>query len=157
MKTIDSQKIETDAIALFNSGYNCAQSVLLSFAGILKIDPTTAGSIASGFGAGMGRLQGACGAVTGACMVFGLFDGEKFNNNTESTESTYLKIQQFDKSFRQINGTTECRLLIGCDLNTNEGQAIFKEKNLKKMICEKCIKDSINLTLEQLTENRLYL
>jgi C_GCAxxG_C_C family probable redox protein len=153
MHPIDAQKIEKEAITLFNSGYNCAQSVLLSFAKLLKIDAKTAGYVASGFGAGMGRLQGTCGAVTGAYMVFGLYDGEKSSDNTGNIESTYLKIQQFNNSFSQINGTTECRLLINCNLNTNEGKAIFKEKNLKKRVCEKCIKDSINLTINQLSEN----
>ncbi len=154
MNTIDTQEIEKNAINLFNSGNNCAQSALLSFTDFLKIDSDTAKNIASGFGAGMGRLQGTCGAITGAYMVFGLYNVNKSSDSTEKNEKTYQRIQNFDKKFTQINGTTECRLLINCDLNTKEGKDEFKRKNLKKIVCEKCIKDSINLIEELLIENK---
>jgi len=153
MDTLDVKKIQENSIELFNSGYNCAQSVLISFTDLLKIDKETAKNVASGFGAGMGRLQGTCGAITGAYMVFGLFDNSKFKNNTEKNENTYQIIQQFEREFKQLNGTTECRLLINCDLNTKKGKEKFKDQDLKKSVCEKCIVDSINLTIEKLFEN----
>ncbi len=150
MDTIDSQEIQEKAIKLFNSGFNCSQSVLAAFSDNLKLDNNIALSIACGFGAGMGRLQGTCGAVTGAYMVFGLYNVNKSSDSTEKNEKTYQRIQNFDKKFTQINGTTECRLLINCDLNTKEGKDEFKRKNLKNIVCEKCIKDSINLVEELL-------
>lgn len=146
MNTIDKRKIEENALNLFNSGYNCAQSVLIAFSELLKIDKKTAGNIASGFGAGMGRLQNTCGAVTGAYMVIGLYAN---NENNDNIEDTYQKIQQFDKNFTQKNGTTICQALINCDLKTTEGKTRFKEKNLKKAVCENCIKDSISFLLLQ--------
>jgi len=142
-------KIEENALNLFNSGYNCAQSVLIAFSEILKIDKKIAGNIASGFGAGMGRLQNTCGAVTGAYMVIGLYAN---NENNDNIEDTYQKIQQFDKNFTQKNGTTICQTLINCDLNTTEGKTKFKEKNLKKTVCENCIKDSISFLLLQINK-----
>ncbi len=47
----------------FLSGFNCAQSVLWTFAPRLGLDPDTALKIACGFGAGMGRREEVCGAV----------------------------------------------------------------------------------------------
>ncbi len=48
------------AMELFLSGYNCAQSVLLSFADDLKFSKELAQKMAAGFGGGMAgtRLQG---------------------------------------------------------------------------------------------------
>ena len=154
MKTLNIKEIQENAINLFNSGYNCAQSVLISFIDILKIDHETAKNVASGFGAGMGRLQGTCGAITGAYMVFGLYDNSKNNNTTEKNETTYQLIQQFDREFKKLNGTTECRLLINCDLNTEDGKEKFREQELKKLVCEKCIVDSTNLTFEKTVGNK---
>jgi len=62
-------KKEDIAKSTFNNGYNCAQSVLTPFANQMGIDVSSTMKLASGFGAGMGRLQETCGAVTGAYMV----------------------------------------------------------------------------------------
>jgi hypothetical protein len=47
MDTLDVKKIQENSIALFNSGYNCAQSVLIPFTDLLKIDKETAKNVAS--------------------------------------------------------------------------------------------------------------
>jgi C_GCAxxG_C_C family probable redox protein len=54
------------AESLFREKTNCTQAVLLSFAAENGLDESIALKIASGFGAGMARLQETCGAVTGA-------------------------------------------------------------------------------------------
>ncbi len=51
---------------------NCAQAVLLPFAGDAGIPEETAMRVADGFGGGMKRAS-VCGAVTGGIMVLGLF------------------------------------------------------------------------------------
>ena len=51
--------------------YNCAQSVLVPFAGDLGLDEETAYRIAAHYGAGM-KMGSVCGAVTGALMILGL-------------------------------------------------------------------------------------
>ncbi len=43
---------------LFLSGYNCAQSVLLTFADDLKYSKELAQKMAAGFGGGMGKAAG---------------------------------------------------------------------------------------------------
>lgn len=48
---------EKKAVETFRSGNNCAQSVLSTFAEKYDIDNDVALSIASGFGAGMGKLM----------------------------------------------------------------------------------------------------
>ncbi|HPP50955.1 MAG TPA: C-GCAxxG-C-C family protein, partial [Spirochaetota bacterium] len=59
------------AIAKFTKDYNCAQSVLFSFCDYLNCDKDVALKISCGFGAGMGRKEEVCGAVTGGIMVIG--------------------------------------------------------------------------------------
>ena len=64
------------AVALFESGsVNCAQAVLCTFAPELGMDKDTLARIASGFGGGVGRLRGMCGAVSGMCMAAGALYG----------------------------------------------------------------------------------
>ncbi len=147
MEQIKLDEIKQAASELFYSGYNCAQSVVSSFTDFLEIDNQTALNFAVGFGGGMGRLQETCGALTGAYLVLGLHNGKKFSDNSDKVDATYPMIQQIEKDFTQINGASSCRSLINCDLNIEEGQAEFKEKDLKKKVCEKCIHSSIELVV----------
>lgn len=124
----------------FLSGYNCAQSVLWAFAPRLNLDPDTALRAACGFGAGMGRRQEVCGAVTGGIMALGLKYGRGENQDRAATEVTYAKTQELMRRFEAAHGTCNCRQLLGgCDLTTEEGRKAFKERDLHRLTCMPCV------------------
>ena len=139
------EKREEKAIATFRPGLNCAQAVITAYADDLNINNDLAVNISCGFGGGMGRLQETCGAVTGSYMVLGIFNGNKYSDNKDKKEITYSMIQKFSEKFKSLNGTTECKSLIKCDLKTEEGQRYAKENKLFDTICEKCISDSLKI------------
>lgn len=136
------------AVDSFQSGYNCAQSVLKAFSEDLNLNESQALNMASGFGAGMGRLQETCGAVTGAFMVIGLYNSLAFQLNESRNDITSKMIQEFETRFKTKHGTTACKELLKCDLNTEEGQSMFQEKNLHKKVCQKCITDAVDLLVD---------
>jgi C_GCAxxG_C_C family probable redox protein len=135
---------------LFLSGYNCAQSVLLSFADDLKFSKELAQKMAAGFGGGMGKQQETCGAVTGAIMVLGMLKGEEVNNNEELKATTYGAVKDLTRDFVAEYNTTKCRDLIGCDLNTPEGAAKFKEEKIMETLCAGCVEKAVQI-VEKLT------
>ena len=135
---------------LFLSGYNCAQSVLLSFADDLKFSKELAQKMASGFGGGMGKTQETCGAVTGAIMVLGMKKGEEVNNNDELKSVSYGAVQDLTREFIAVYKTTKCRDLIGCDLNTAEGAEKFKEEKIMENLCAGCVEKAVQI-VEKLT------
>ena len=135
---------------LFLSGYNCAQSVLLSFADDLKYSKELAQKMAAGFGGGMGKQQETCGAVTGAIMVVGLLKGEAVNNNEELKTAAYGAVKELTRDFVEVYKTTKCSDLIGCDLNTPEGAAKFKEEKIMETTCAGCVVKAVQI-LEDLT------
>jgi C_GCAxxG_C_C family probable redox protein len=143
---------EEKAITTFRAGLNCAQAVLTAYSDELGIDKNLALTISCGFGAGMGRLQETCGAVTGSYMVMGIHTCRKYSDNKDRKEVTYAMIQKFSEKFKSINGTTDCRELLKCDLKTEEGMQYAKENNLFGTTCEKCITDSIRI-VNELTAN----
>ncbi len=130
------------AVELFNSGYNCAQSVVTVFADNFGLDPKLIQNVSRGFGGGMGRQQETCGAVTGAYMVLGLKYG---NDESNSTPTTYNAVKEFSKKFSGIHHSTTCKDLIKCDLNTEAGQQYFKDNKLKEKICSECIRNAVNI------------
>jgi len=138
------------AKSLFLSGYNCAQSVLLSFAPDLHYSEELAQKLAAGFGGGMGKTQHTCGAVTGAIMVLGLINGERVNNNEDLKSSSYHSVKELITAFTEAYGTTQCGELIGCDLNTPEGSAKFHDENIMENVCAGCVQKAVEI-VENLT------
>ena len=123
---------KAEAALNFFQAYNCAQSTLAAYAGDFGMDMETALSLAVGFGAGMGRVQETCGAVTGAIMVLGLSSRFKKEDGRPKINEVYAKVHRFIDEFSRTKGTVKCRELLNCDLCTEDGQKIFKEKNLRE-------------------------
>ncbi|MDL2217788.1 C-GCAxxG-C-C family protein [Christensenellaceae bacterium OttesenSCG-928-M15] len=106
----------TQAVACFHNGFNCAQAILSTYCEALGLDKETALKLSCGLGAGMGRLGHVCGAVSGAYLLLGLKYGQAQSNDKEAKEKTYALVQEFSKKFKERNGTTICRDLLGVDL-----------------------------------------
>ena len=128
-----------EAAKAFRDGYNCAQGVFLPFAEDYGLDAGTALLTASSFGAGMGRTQETCGAVTGALMAIGLKYGFTKPDDQARRDLVLQKTREFMGRFRGEFGTLKCRDLLGCDLNTEAGQAMHNEKDQREQICMKCV------------------
>src|SRR4030042_5812413 len=107
---------EQTGVDYFRNGFNCSQSVLISFAKDFNLDEITALKLSCGFGAGMGRLMETCGAVSGAYMVLGLKYGKHKKEDDQSKDKTYSLVREFDKKFREKLKTTKCGELLNCDL-----------------------------------------
>lgn len=84
-------------------GLNCAQAVLCTYADLAGIDEETAIRLAAPFGAGMGNMEGTCGAITGAGLVLGLV----------SKSPATKQMRQIMNKFQERNGATQCKLLKG--------------------------------------------
>jgi C_GCAxxG_C_C family probable redox protein len=113
---------------LFGTGYYCAESVLMAIAESRGIQTDLIPRIATGFCSGMARTGGQCGAVSGAMMGINLAAGRR--SATESVDHNYALIQELMKRFEEQFGSTNCRVLLGCDLGTTEGQQAFQANNL---------------------------
>jgi len=131
---------------MFNSGWNCAQSVLSVFCEDSGLKKETAMKLATGFGAGMARKQEVCGAVTGAIMVIGLKHGQANEGDKEAKEATYRLTRELLARFSAKHGSCLCReLLEDCDLSTTAGQKYFKENDLHNKICAKCVRGAVHI------------
>lgn len=101
------------AMAYFRQGYNCAQSVVLSFADLIDMDEGTLSRMSCSFGGGMGRLREVCGAVSGMFMVAGLLWGYEGPETGKVKAAHYARIQELAKAFEAQNGAIVCRELLG--------------------------------------------
>lgn len=131
------------AIEAYKSGFNCAQSMISAYSDFFDIDRRTALALSCGFGGGMGKLQGTCGAVTGSFMVLGAYSYNEDIDIQLSKDRSVELVREFSKRFKAIHSTTNCKDIIGCDISTDRGMQYAKDNLLFETICEKCIKDSV--------------
>lgn len=113
---------------LFRQGLFCAESVLQAVAESQHIKNDLIPRIATGFCSGIARTSRLCGAVAGGILAINMLCGRDDTNTT--VESNYLVVRDFMKRFEAEFGSTNCYQLIGCHLDTPDGQAFFKENNL---------------------------
>lgn len=123
-----SEQASQRSLELFQSGFFCAESVLLAIAENQGIQSDLIPKIATGFCSGISRTGGMCGAVSGAIMGINLVAGR--SSPSESIEPSYTLTQKLISHFERQYGTVNCRQLIGCDLATEAGQQYFMENHL---------------------------
>jgi C_GCAxxG_C_C family probable redox protein len=147
---VTKQEAIEKALTLFEEGYACSQSVLLAFSGQLKIDETSAKLISSTFGGGMGRLRQKCGAVTGGFMVLGLACGNTDPKDMNTKLAAYDKVQEFNRQFEEINGTSVCAEILAPYANEDQ----VAQRLHHKLICRKVVGDAAGLVYDILEKSK---
>ena len=110
--------------------HNCAQAVISTYADMIGIDEATARNLGNAFGAGMGTMEGTCGALVGAGIVLGLA--------TKDRAAARKGMRQVMTQFQQRNGATQCKLLKGVGTGM-----VLRE-------CTGCVADAAELLEEHL-------
>lgn len=118
---------------LFDSGYFCAESVLLAVAEHRGIDSGVLSRLATGFCGGISRNNGWCGALTGGIMALGLVHGR--DSAKDDHALAYERVSLFIREFERRLGSRHCSGLLGCDIGTPEGSAILETQDLESRIC----------------------
>lgn len=97
----------------FLSGLNCTQAVLCTFAHSLGLDEETAKKITLAMGGGMCRMRETCGTVTGMLLALGLLESNGNTGDKQNKDSVYAHGQELAGKFKELNGSIECRELLG--------------------------------------------
>lgn len=146
--TVAKHEVVNKAVELFDEGYACSQSVLLSFASFFSLDERTAKLISSTFGGGMGRLRQTCGAVTGGFMVLGLAYGNEDPKDMDTKLNGYQKVRELNKRVVDLHSTSNCKELLA----KHASEADVSERKHHKIICRKVVADVAALVCDILNE-----
>jgi C_GCAxxG_C_C family probable redox protein len=121
--------IEEEAKRTFNSGFNCAESVLTT---VSKVGAAPKGAnaliprIATGFGGGIARNGDTCGALLGAVIAISLALGR--DSAEQNRDPCYPAVDRLYNDFVSTFGSCKCRELTGVDFKTPEGNAAYLER-----------------------------
>ena len=130
------------AIEKHDLGYNCAQSVALTYADLVDMAPEHLFKITEGFGLGGGNMQGTCGAISGAIALIGLLNSCGDLEHPSTKAQTYALGREILERFKAQNGSILCHELKGAGTG----------KGLRS--CPDCIMDACQL-FEELYEAKL--
>ena len=130
------------AYAAFMQGFNCAQSVAVAFAPELGMSEEQVLRLASGFGAGVGRLREVCGAFGGT--------------DPAGKTATYARVQELAARYKARNGggSIVCRELLG--LKQAEGSPVASARTAeyyKKRPCPQLVRLAAEIMEEYIAEN----
>jgi len=145
-----TNKIAQQSEELFRSGLCCSESVLQALAEGLGIQSELIPKIATGLCGGVSRTGNICGAVNAGAMGVSLRYGR--TQSEQSSEETTRRVRLFLKKFEERFGSTNCERLLGCRLDTPEGQAFFKAHNLREK-CAIYTRDAARLAWEVIEES----
>lgn len=120
--------VRADAEALNITGYRCAEATLLALARAQGIDSELVPKIATTLCGGMSRTRGQCGALSAAILGLSLAYGR--NDPRAPVDDAFAATQRLVAAFEAEFGARDCLALLGCDITTPEGQAVFRDKKL---------------------------
>ena len=114
----------------FLEGYNCAQAVACTYCDLVGVDEELMFRITEALGAGMGGMEGTCGAVSGACAIAGMKASTGNLAKPNSKADSYKLSREIVKQFKEQSGSVVCKELKG----VGTGKVL--------RACDDCIKDA---------------
>ena len=85
--------------------HNCTQAILCTYHDYTGLDEEIIKHVGNSFAAGMGNMEGTCGAIVGAGIVYGLAARDK--------AKSVRGMREIMEKFQARNGATQCKLLKG--------------------------------------------
>ena len=136
------------AVVLFGSGFNCAEAVLTVLCGRMKkLGRSYSGvvpSVATGFGGGIGRSGGICGALSGVVLALGLMVRHERAEDFERKYKVYDLVSRVVRDFEREFGSSCCRDLIGMDLRVEEERFMFRSQRVQDKVCSRFVRWCVN-------------
>lgn len=154
MEPINVEERVQKARRLFSEGYNCAQSVFLTYADVWGIEPSFAATMTAPFGGGIGKMREVCGTVSGMAMIAGFMEPAADPSDKEAKKRNCALVQKLAGRFRQANGSILCRELRVVEKEESASSENTSE-SIRKRPCAEYVATAARLVGEKLLERSL--
>jgi C_GCAxxG_C_C family probable redox protein len=139
------------AVAMFNDGYSCAQSLLGVYGPLLGVERATALRLAAPLAGGISRTDGPCGATSGALLVLGLKFGHSHPDDKAGADRIRGLTQDFLRLYRERKGSTLCTDILGANLSVPADLERAEAEELYDISCPGAVRTAAEL-LEELLD-----
>lgn len=108
---IDMELLKQDAVAIFNQGFACSESVIYAIRKHFELELSDdAIAMSSGFPWGLGGGGCICGALAGGTMCLGYFFGRRTPGDP-CIDRCFALTKELHDAFRETCGAACCRVL----------------------------------------------
>ncbi|MDD2382949.1 MAG: C-GCAxxG-C-C family protein [Sulfurospirillaceae bacterium] len=135
---MNNDLIADKAVAYFNDGFLCSESVLMALAEAYGIDSPHVPSIATAFGSGLSQTNGPCGALSGGILALSLLHGR--NKEKQDYAQLYKNVALLQKIFNEKFASTACTQLLGFSMADSDASEKFTKNECKKNTCNHCVR-----------------
>ena len=138
------------AVALFKSGYNCAQAVCAAFADMYGYTEEQALKMSASFGGGIGRMRMTCGAACGMFILAGLETGCTEGADAKGKEKNYRVVQLLAEEFSRRMGSLICAELLGLKEKKHDNPIpeVRTEAYYKKRPCVQTVEEAARIWVD---------
>ncbi len=144
-----TERVE-NAVAMFNDGYSCAQSLLGVYGPLLGVERETALRLAAPLAGGISRTDGPCGAATGALLVLGLKYGHSHPDDEAGSGRIRSLTQDFLRHYQERKGSTLCTDILGANLSVPADLERVEADDLYDISCPGAVRTAAELLEEML-------
>ncbi len=159
MKDLDwneeTERRVAKGVALFKQGYNCSQSVTLTFADWYGVPEGLMARMSASFGGGIGRMRETCGTASGMFMLAGL---EIASGQPDKVvkDLNYKAVQRLADDFRKETGSIVCRDLLRGYVQQVSTAPVSEERTdeyYKKRPCVRMVELAVRVYMAFLREH----
>lgn len=149
-----SESRSTRAQDLFNTGRNCAQAVLISFAQETGFSENELARLVSGLGGGMGGMGHTCGAISGGAIAISAILGGESPHDTEKNSLARAIVGQYMLACEERFGYLTCSGLIGTNVRNEMAREEARAVGAYRLTCSGLVRGVVEL-LEGLIGDRM--
>lgn len=133
IQLINEEELVAKAAGFFKQGYNCSQSVAMSFADLYDIPESLMARLSASFGGGIGRMRETCGSACAMFLLAGLevqdvddstaklvYDKNPYPSQ-ELKKKNYEVVQRLAADFSEVTGSIICKELLGLNKKRADG------------------------------------
>lgn len=141
------------AVAMFDEGYSCAQSLLGVYGPLYGLERESALRLAAPLAGGISRTDGPCGAATGAILILGLKHGHSHPDDEAGADRIRDLTQEFLRLYQERKGSTLCTDILGANLSVPADLERVEAEDLYDVSCPDAVRTAAQLLEEMLAES----
>lgn len=143
-----------DAVKMFESGFNCCQSILATYSDIFGLDKETALKLASPIGGGIAKTRNMCGTVVAMALLVGLKEGNVNPNATDIRTEVNEHVRAMMERFTDENGSVICgELLKGLAVDNSSAPSPRTAEYYGTRPCSKLVANAANIVEDMILDD----
>lgn len=127
--------------------YGCAETTFITLLGVFGLGDEADSGLAMALNGGIAWRGWVCGAISGLALAVGMLADSRIPDHKEAKRAARTIVNRFIEEFQTVFGPTNCRDLVGLDMQKPEQHAKFIESGIWRDVCMRQIEFAVRYAL----------